>query len=66
MQRSDTEIQKDVTDELRWDPALREDDIAVAVRDGIVTLAGFAVSYADKWRAESDHRQGARCARHCE
>jgi osmotically-inducible protein OsmY len=53
MQRSDNEIQKDVTDELRWDPALREDDIAVAVRDGVVTLAGFVVSYADKWRAEN-------------
>jgi osmotically-inducible protein OsmY len=52
MHRSDSEIQKDVTDELRWDPALREDDIAVAVRDGVVTLAGFVVSYADKWRAE--------------
>jgi osmotically-inducible protein OsmY len=52
MQRSDSEIQKDVTDELRWDPALREDDIAVSVRDGVVTLAGFVVSYADKWRAE--------------
>jgi osmotically-inducible protein OsmY len=52
MQYSDSEIQKDVTDELRWDPALREDDIAVSVRDGVVTLAGFVVGYADKWRAE--------------
>jgi osmotically-inducible protein OsmY len=52
MHRSDNEIQKDVTDELRWDPALREDDIAASVRDGVVTLAGFVVSYSDKWRAE--------------
>jgi osmotically-inducible protein OsmY len=52
MQRSDSEIQKDVNDELRWDPALREDDVAASVRDGVVTLAGFVVSYSDKWRAE--------------
>jgi osmotically-inducible protein OsmY len=52
MLRTDSEIQKDVADELRWDPALKEDDIAVAVRDFVVTLAGFVASYADKWRAE--------------
>jgi osmotically-inducible protein OsmY len=52
MQRSDSEIQKDVIDELRWDPALRDDDVAVSVRDGVATLAGFVASYADKWRAE--------------
>jgi osmotically-inducible protein OsmY len=52
MQRSDSEIEKDVLDELRWDPALKDDDVAVSVRDGVVTLAGFATSYADKWRAE--------------
>jgi osmotically-inducible protein OsmY len=52
MQRSDSEIQKDVSDELRWEPALREDDIAASVREGVATLAGFVVSYADKWRAE--------------
>lgn len=52
MQRSDTDIQKDVVDELKWDPSLKDDDIAVAARDGVVTLAGFVSSYADKWRAE--------------
>lgn len=52
MQRSDSEIQKDVIEELKWEPSLRDDDIAVAVRDGVVTLAGFVGSYADKWRAE--------------
>lgn len=52
MQRSDTDIHKDIVAELHWDPSLRDDDVAVAVRDGVVTFAGFADSYADKWRAE--------------
>jgi osmotically-inducible protein OsmY len=52
MQRSDSEIQRDVAEELHWEPSLRDDDIAVAVRDGVVTLAGFVDSYAEKWTAE--------------
>ena len=52
MSRSDSDIRKDIVAELDWDPSLRHDDIAVAVRDGVVTLSGFADSYADKWRAE--------------
>jgi osmotically-inducible protein OsmY len=50
--RTDSEIQRDIEDELRWDPSLENDDIAVAVRDGVVTLAGFVKSYLDKWHAE--------------
>jgi osmotically-inducible protein OsmY len=49
---SDSDIQKDVSAELKADPNLRDDDIAIGVRDGIVTLAGFVNSYADKWRGE--------------
>ena len=50
--RTDMEIQKDVVAELRWEPSLRDDDIAVGVRDGVVTLAGFVDTYADKWTTE--------------
>jgi osmotically-inducible protein OsmY len=50
--RSDHDIQEDVLAELRWEPSLSNDDIAVSVRDGVVTLAGFTDSYADKWKAE--------------
>ncbi|MEA2713613.1 MAG: hypothetical protein QOK27_1574, partial [Gemmatimonadales bacterium] len=50
--QNDNEIQKDVTAALKVEPSLRDDDIAVAVRDGVVTLAGFVDSYADKWRSE--------------
>jgi osmotically-inducible protein OsmY len=52
MQRTDTNIQKDIVAELKWEPSLRNDDIAVGVRDGVVTLAGFVDSFVDKWKAE--------------
>ncbi len=52
MFRSDSDIQRDVVSELKWDPSLRNDDIAVGVRDGVVTLAGFVDSYADRYTAE--------------
>jgi osmotically-inducible protein OsmY len=52
MMRTDTEIQKDIIDELKYDPSFQDDDIAVSVRDGVVTLAGYAKSYMDKWHAE--------------
>jgi osmotically-inducible protein OsmY len=50
--QSDRDIQRDIVRELNWEPSLRNDDIAVGVRDGVVTLAGFVDSYADKWTAE--------------
>ena len=49
---SDADIQKDILAELKWEPSLRNDDVGIAVRDGVVTLAGFVDSYADKWKAE--------------
>ena len=49
---TDSDIQKDVVAELNAEPNLRNDDLAVGVRDGVVTLAGYVDSYADKWRAE--------------
>jgi osmotically-inducible protein OsmY len=52
MQHSDDQIRREVEEELRYDPSLAEDDIAVSVREGVVTLAGTVKSYLDKWRAE--------------
>jgi osmotically-inducible protein OsmY len=50
--RSDTEIRDDVEAELGYDPDMANADIAVSVKDGVVTLAGFARSYFQKWEAE--------------
>jgi osmotically-inducible protein OsmY len=51
--KSDSEIERDVRDELKWDPGLDADDIAVSVKNGVVTLAGFTRSYADRLEAEA-------------
>ena len=51
--RSDDLIRNDVLYELKWDPKISSSgDIAVAVKDGVVTLAGFVHSYWDKDAAE--------------
>src|SRR3979411_2733657 len=51
--RSDGEIEKDVREELEWDPDLDASDIAVSVKKGVATLAGFVKSYTDKYEAEA-------------
>jgi osmotically-inducible protein OsmY len=50
--RPDSEIERDVKAELEWQPGLDATDIAVSVRNGIVTLAGFVRHYSDKYTAE--------------
>jgi len=49
---SDTTLQKNVIDELAWDPALTATEIAVAARDGVVTLSGDVHTYSQKYAAE--------------
>jgi osmotically-inducible protein OsmY len=57
--RSDADIKRDVELELRWDPDISAADIAVAVKDAVVTLTGFVRSYAQKWQAERDAKRVA-------
>jgi osmotically-inducible protein OsmY len=52
--RSDSEIKRDVENELQWDPDIKPDDIAVAVKEGAVALSGFVRSYSQKRQAEAD------------
>ena len=51
--RTDQDIQEDVEQELQWDPDLDAIDIAVSVKNGVVTLAGFVKNLNDKFEAES-------------
>jgi osmotically-inducible protein OsmY len=51
--KSDSEIERDVKDELSWDPDLDATDIAVSVKKGVVTLTGFVKSFTDKYEAEA-------------
>src|SRR6202165_3444243 len=51
--RTDASIRESVISELKWDPKIATpDDIAVAVKDGVVTLSGFVHSYWEKDAAE--------------
>jgi osmotically-inducible protein OsmY len=51
--RSDIDIKRDVEEELHQNPDIDATDIAVAVKDGVVTLSGFVRSYAQKVEAEN-------------
>jgi osmotically-inducible protein OsmY len=50
--KTDSEIQKDVMEELEWEPSLKATEIGVAVKKGIVTLSGTVDSYFKKRNAE--------------
>jgi osmotically-inducible protein OsmY len=50
--RTDAAIRESVLSELKWDPKISSPDIAVAVKDGVVTLSGFVSSYWEKDAAE--------------
>jgi osmotically-inducible protein OsmY len=55
--KSDSRIQQDVLNELRWDTRVHESDIGVEVDNGTVTLTGAANSYAKRVAAqEAAHR----------
>ena len=51
---SDADIKRDVEAQLRWDPDIDASNIAVGVKDGVVTLAGFVRSYGQKYEAEKE------------
>ena len=55
--KSDSDIKRDLEAELKWDPDIDATDIAVAVKDGVVTLTGFVRSYMQKWQAERDAKR---------
>ena len=50
--RTDNELRTDIIAELRWDASIRDEDIATAVNDGVVTLAGTVDTYAQRYAAE--------------
>jgi osmotically-inducible protein OsmY len=49
---TDKEIQQAVLRELEWEPQVRSTEIGVAVKEGIVTLAGAVDSYSKRYHAE--------------
>ena len=50
--KSDTQLHMDVREELKWEPRVRDEEIGIEVRDGVVTLMGTVPDYAQRLRAE--------------
>jgi osmotically-inducible protein OsmY len=59
MFKTDSELQRDVLDELKWDPIVDHSHIGVTAKGGVVTLSGFVPTYAEKMAAEAAARRVA-------
>ncbi len=52
--KSDAQLERDVREELAFDPRVGEKAIAVSAKDGVVTLTGSVPTYAAKFAANHD------------
>jgi osmotically-inducible protein OsmY len=50
--KSDSALRDEVEAELKWDPDIDPDHIAVSIKEGVVTLTGYVRSFNQKWEAE--------------
>lgn len=50
--KTDIQIQREVMEELKWEPGLRTSEIGVTAKDGVVTLSGQVDTYLKKLSAE--------------
>ncbi len=50
--KTDFELQRDLLDELAWEPSVDAAEIGVSVENGIVILNGTVKSFSEKWTAE--------------
>lgn len=50
--KTDLQLQHDVVEELKWQPNIREAEIGLSVKDGVVVLSGFVDTYSQKLAAE--------------
>jgi osmotically-inducible protein OsmY len=50
--KTDAELQRDVMNELKWEPTIKAAEIGVGVTDGVVVLSGYVDSFYKKWAAE--------------
>jgi osmotically-inducible protein OsmY len=50
--KTDPQLHQDIMQALNWEPSLNPAHIDVAVRDGVVALAGFVTSLTEKWTTE--------------
>lgn len=57
MMKIDTQLQRDVLDELKWEPSINAEQIGVTAKGGVVTLSGIVGTYAEKLIAEKAARR---------
>ena len=50
--KTDTQLQKDVMDEIKWEPSATAAQIGVSAANGVVTLNGTVATYAEKLAVE--------------
>lgn len=55
--KTDSQLQHDVLEELKWEPQVDHSKIGVTAQGGIVTLTGFVPNYAQKLAAEKAARR---------
>jgi osmotically-inducible protein OsmY len=51
--KTNSELQIDVQDAIKWEPLLNAAEIGVTAKDGVVSLTGIVDSYAKKMEAEN-------------
>lgn len=57
MKQTDSQLQLDVMEELKWEPGVDHQRIGVSVTNGVVALSGTVGSYAQKLLAEKTVRR---------
>lgn len=57
MMKTDSQLQLDVLNELKWEPGVEHEKIGVSVDNGVVTLSGIVPSYSQKLLAEQVARR---------
>lgn len=55
--KSDSDVKRDVEDEIKYDPFVDSIDIALTVQNGVVSLTGYAPNYSQKMQAEEDAKR---------
>ena len=55
--RTDSDVKRDVEDELKYDASVDPSDIGVSVKNGVVALTGFVRGYSQKLQAEADAKR---------
>lgn len=57
MTRTDSQLQLDVMEELKWEPGVEHQEIGVSAKGGVVTISGNVGSYSEKLLAEQAARR---------